>query len=83
MTLEEAKVELEKFVKMKTTMRPAFVQPLLEAVEVKHGRWIINDNRNTCRCSCCENVELVDWALEQAKYCPHCGAKMDEVETDE
>lgn len=34
MTLEEAKVELEKFVKLKTTMRPAFVQPLLDAVEV-------------------------------------------------
>ena len=46
---------------------------------VKHGHWIVNDNRNTCRCSCCENVELVDWALYQAKYCPRCGAKMDEV----
>ena len=34
MTLEEAKVELEKFVSLKTTMRPAFVQPLMEAVEV-------------------------------------------------
>lgn len=51
--------------------------------EVKHGHWIVNDNRHTCRCSCCENVELVDWALEQSKYCPNCGAKMDEVETDE
>lgn len=34
MTLENAKAELEKFVKLKTTMRPAFVQPLLDAKEV-------------------------------------------------
>lgn len=34
MTLEEAKAELKKFVSLKTTMRPAFVQPLMEAVEV-------------------------------------------------
>lgn len=34
MTLENAKAELEKFVSLKTTMRPAFVQPLLDAVEV-------------------------------------------------
>lgn len=49
---------------------------------IKHGHWIVNDNHHTCRCSCCENVELIDWALEQAKYCPLCGAKMDEVEED-
>ena len=34
MTLENAKAELEKFVKLKTSMRPSFVQPLLDAVEV-------------------------------------------------
>ena len=43
MTLEEAKVELEKFVKLKTSMLPAFVQPLLDAVEQKHGHWTIED----------------------------------------
>lgn len=31
MTLEQAKTELEKFVKLKTTQRPAFVDVLLEA----------------------------------------------------
>lgn len=31
MTLEQAKAELEKFVKLKTTQRPAFVDVLLEA----------------------------------------------------
>jgi len=50
MTLEEAKVELEKFVSLKTTMRPAFVQPLLDAVEVvrcKDCKWW-DSNENTC-----------------------------------
>lgn len=47
MTLPEAKAELEKFVKLKTTLRPAFVDVLLNAdlVEVvrcrecKHYDW--------------------------------------------
>ncbi len=34
MKLEDAKAEMLKFVKLKTSMRPAFVQPLLDAVEV-------------------------------------------------
>lgn len=34
MTLTEAKKELEKFVELKTTMRPAFVDVLLQAEEV-------------------------------------------------
>ena len=55
MTLEEAKVELEKFVSLKTTMRPAFVQPLLDAKEVKHGEWITEKDNDTPmpRCSPC------------------------------
>lgn len=35
MTLDEAKAELEKFVRLKTTMRPAFIDVLLNA-----GKWI-------------------------------------------
>lgn len=34
MKLEDAKAEMLKFVKLKTTMMPSFVQPLLDAVEV-------------------------------------------------
>ena len=34
MTLDEAKRDLEKFVKLKTTLRPAFVDVLLNAEEV-------------------------------------------------
>lgn len=45
---------------------------------LKHGHWIVTDNWRICRCSNCDGAEFVDWALEQAKYCPNCGAKMDE-----
>ena len=33
MTLEEARKEMEKFVKLKTTQRPAFLDVILEATE--------------------------------------------------
>lgn len=65
MTLEEAKVELEKFVKLKTTMRPAFVQPLLDAVEVvrcKDCRWYENDGYHT-------NCQIMRFCVEAEYYC--------------
>ena len=37
MTLEEAKKELEKFVKLKTTQRPAFLDVILEGLEYEEG----------------------------------------------
>ena len=121
MTIEEAKKELERFVKIKTTLRPAFLDVILNAletktpeldeegsargrliretdvvpledyksrfmdaptVEPKHGHWIINNNRHTCSCSNCKNIELVDWAIDQANYCPNCGAYMRGEEDD-
>lgn len=68
MTLEKAKQELEKFVQLKTTLRPAFVDVLLNAEEVKHGHWIIEDiytyersyggtlYEPVYKCSCCGRV---------------------------
>ena len=52
---------------------------------VKHGHWIYTGIRGrypTCQCSVCGAYENADWAMiqEGANYCPHCGAKMDEVE---
>ncbi len=35
MTIEEAKKELEKFVRLKTTMRPLFVDIILQALEAE------------------------------------------------
>lgn len=83
MTLEEAKVELEKFVSLKTTMRPAFVQPLLDAVEVKHGEWITEKDNDTpmLRCSVCGSRArkynyMASVGTKGLSYCPYCGAQM-------
>lgn len=50
--------------------------------EVKHGRWIIErDEKYKCfyttYCSNCSYGAMVKY-----KYCPHCGAKMDEEEQE-
>ncbi len=83
MTLEEAKVELEKFVSLKTTMRPAFVQPLLDAKEVKHGEWITEKDNDTpmLRCSVCGSRArkynyMASVGTKGLSYCPYCGAQM-------
>ena len=66
--------------------------------EVRHGRWILDENPHDgdCRCSVCgvaidamneRNHEMLN-ILTGGKwwafyhYCPWCGAKMDEVEED-
>ena len=55
------------------------VLPTVDAVEVVHGRWIwatLGDGYfKTLICSeCCESEGAREWY----KYCPHCGAKMDQ-----
>ena len=47
--------------------------PAADVQEVRHGRWA--DNVWVFTCSECGND-----AGERWDYCPHCGAKMDEVE---
>ena len=51
----------------------------VDAAPVVHGRWI-NENPNDSldprmRCSICKEIEnpLIKW-----RYCPNCGAKMEE-----
>lgn len=86
MTLQEARDELEKFVKLKTTMRPTFVDVLLEATAEKRGRWIVdtafgNDvmsDEQMVICSVCGKG--IFWGKQN--YCPNCGAKMDEVKDE-
>lgn len=48
--------------------------PTIEAEPVRHGHWITTGFL-TARCSVCD-VEVHE--LEYGKYCPYCGAKMDE-----
>lgn len=62
----------------------------LEVIEmdfepVKHGRWIDTEPeycdcyaKNAHVCSNCRDFYTLDW--KYMKYCPNCGAKMDEVE---
>ncbi len=47
--------------------------PTIEAVSVKHGKWL--DTRNisySARCNVCGR-----YATDITPYCPNCGAKMD------
>ena len=70
-------------------------QPTVEAVPVKHGMWASSQGHaelGECYCSVCKTVYYADdlftvgetdeYGCGQAllpNYCPHCGAKMDEV----
>lgn len=63
--------------------------PTIEAEPVKHGRWItVSDGygngvamASICECSLCKDTIWVYKNDERKwKYCPNCGAKMDEVE---
>ena len=47
--------------------------PTVEAVPVVHGHWLVN--MFFIECSECGE----SFTLEPQNYCPHCGAKMDEV----
>lgn len=55
--------------------------PTVDAV--KHGHWI-NKGFEPIRCSVCgitvDAINGIPWAIKSFKYCPYCGAKMDEVE---
>ena len=56
--------------------------PTVEAEPVKHGRWIWND-AGYYECSNCEYIDsnnIIDILNDEYKYCPNCGARMDEVE---
>jgi rRNA maturation protein Nop10 len=69
-------------------------QPTVDAVPVRHGKWIIRDNPGTgwYRVTCSECGEDVTSTapcigfFPNAKvtwdYCPSCGARMDADETD-
>ena len=64
--------ELRKAVERIKGIEPADVAP------VRHARWE-RYSGITIRCSWCEHV-IHDWRLSECKYCPNCGAKMDEEE---
>lgn len=50
--------------------------PTVDAVE--HGHW--KEYEDECECTLCHSRwNYVDNCTETFKYCPNCGAKMDEV----
>lgn len=51
------------------------VQPTIDAVPVVHGHWTFDAEHYDVDCSVCN--ESFPWVTP---YCPHCGARMDEVE---
>lgn len=53
--------------------------PAVDAVEVRHGRWIINKHYGDYECSECGkgNVTVMHFKNNGMHYCPNCGAKMD------
>jgi hypothetical protein len=52
--------------------------PTVDAVEVKHGRWILKEtcgkNTEKFHCSVCDKIPK---SLCVEDFCPNCGAKMD------
>lgn len=61
----------------------------VDAEPVRHGRWldvlVADDESETdgVECSECGYTDInVYWAKTYHKYCPNCGAKMDEVKED-
>lgn len=56
--------------------------PIIDAEPVRHGHWISVPHKSARICSVCEHDEPYKNAPDDAdifNYCPHCGAKMDEV----
>jgi len=60
-------------------------QPTVDAEPVKHGHWKYDNQYHWYRacCSECGYYRVTDIKADrwnEWKYCPNCGAKMDEVE---
>ena len=53
--------------------------PTVDAVPVRHGRWIPAVHAGDCcyRCSECQFLRDA-YLIDIGNYCPKCGAKMDE-----
>ena len=57
--------------------------PTIDAVSVRHGKWIYSNDFHwyTASCNKCGYQRRTDIKAEgwnQWKFCPNCGAKMDE-----
>ena len=50
-------------------------RPIVDAVEVKHARWIRRGNEMKCSRKACGFIYYSNH--DDFNYCPNCGAKMD------
>lgn len=53
--------------------------PTIEAEPVRHGHWEESVYRGMLACSECRIYHIPKGDEYDFTYCPHCGAKMDEV----
>ena len=55
--------------------------PLADVAPAVHGKWLDNERNGYGWAFLCSNCGWVDGFPfnDRYKYCPHCGAKMDEV----
>lgn len=68
-----------------------FDAPVVDAEPVKHGQWldvlVADDDEGETdgvKCSVCGYTDInVYWAKTYHRFCPNCGAKMDEVREDD
>lgn len=54
----------------------------LDAVPVRHGKWIFGNTLGHSWMKCSECCVSQDGQTLCFSYCPNCGARMDEDETD-
>lgn len=56
--------------------------PAEEVAPVRHGRWALNKKYGDYECSECGqgDVKAMDFTNLKMRYCPNCGAKMDDAE---
>lgn len=97
--LNACKYSMEKTTKRQAAYNAAIndmcrsidAMPAADVIEVKHGRWITDNNKQT-KCSICgrpipirkvrHNGEVIWEDNSPVNYCPCCGAKMDKVEEE-
>ena len=78
------------------TYNAIFCLPSADVAPVRHGRWVDVDRMqmhdlhgvltwgNSFKCTECQfKTFAVEGHITQYKYCPNCGAKMDEGEDNE
>lgn len=60
--------------------------PTVDAVPVRHGRWMQAPHKRARFCSCCYSDEPYKFADDDVNvfdFCPHCGARMDWKDGDQ